>query len=71
MTFSAEEVSEKGVIKKIGKKDKLTYIEYADRMHKLSLRKRAVTTNRRKIHCENARTLWNAKPIKKGKVEEE
>ena len=58
MFFSIEEMNEKGEFKKKGKNDKLNFIQYADRMHKLSMRKREKTTNKRKIFCEKVQQEW-------------
>ena len=56
--FSIEETNEKGEIKKKGKRETLTYLEYAERMHVLSMRKREKTTNKRKLFCEKVQNEW-------------
>ena len=47
-----------GVPKEIKNKEKLTFLEYAEKMHKLSLDKRYKTTNKRKIFCEQVQKEW-------------
>jgi hypothetical protein len=51
--FSIEEVDQKGNVKPTGKKmERMTYLEYAERMHVLSLRTRFKIMNKKKIHCK-------------------
>ena len=40
-----------GKVKKM-KKDQMTYLEYADRMHKISMKKRNEISNRKKLFCQ-------------------
>lgn len=49
--FGFEFVDEKGKKRK-GKKEKLTYIEYADKMHQLSMGKRNEISNKKKNFCK-------------------
>jgi hypothetical protein len=58
---SIEKKSEKtGVIEAVGKKDKLTYLEYAARMHELSMRQRDKITNKKKIFCDKVKSEWKS-----------
>ena len=51
--FDVENKDEKGNVQKTGKKNEtLTYQEFAERMHSLSLRKRTLLMNKKKIFCE-------------------
>lgn len=51
--FDDEKKDEKGNIEKTGKKNEtLTYQEFSERMHSLSLRKRTMLMNKKKIFCE-------------------
>jgi hypothetical protein len=63
--ISIEIENEKGEIKKTGRREQLTYPEYAERMHILSLRKRKITTNKRKIFCEKVKNDWKTTNNKK------
>lgn len=56
--FSIEETNERGEIKKKGKRERLSFLEYAERMHILSMRKREKTTNKRKLFCEKVQNEW-------------
>ena len=49
--FDIEKKDEKGKIRKI-KRDSITFLEYAQRMHELSMKKRNEISNRKKILCD-------------------
>lgn len=49
--FDYEEKLPNGKIKK-KKKDKMSYIEYAQRMHEISMKKRSEISNRKKLFCQ-------------------
>lgn len=52
--FSIEAKDDKGNISKTGeKRETLTYPEFAERMHSLSLRKRTLLMNKKKVFCES------------------
>jgi hypothetical protein len=42
----------------VGKKDKMTYLEYAERLHELSMRQRDKITNKKKIFCDKVKNEW-------------
>jgi hypothetical protein len=58
--ISVENKNEKGEIVKIGRKDRLTFLEYAERMHTLSMRRREKLTNKKKIYCEEVKNKWKS-----------
>ena len=51
-------MNEKGETVKKGKKSQLSFLEYAERMHILSMRKRESTINKRQIFCEKVQLDW-------------
>jgi hypothetical protein len=49
-----------GVSKKV-KREKLNFMEYSDKMHKLSLNKRNEIMRKRKNYCEEVLKTWKNK----------
>lgn len=61
LIISIEKKNEKtGKYEVVGKKDKLTYLEYAERMHELSMRQRDKITNKKKIFCDMVKNEWKS-----------
>ena len=49
--FDIEQKDEKGKVKRI-KRETISFLEYAQRMHELSMKKRNLISNRKKIFCD-------------------
>ena len=62
--FDIEKKDEKGNIKRTGKKkERMNFKEFSERMHNLSLRKRTLLMNKKKLFCEKVKeeVMQNAK----------
>jgi Ca2+-binding EF-hand superfamily protein len=49
--FDIEKKDEKGKVRKV-KRETISFLEYAQRMHELSMKKRNIISNRKKIFCD-------------------
>ena len=49
--FDVETIDDKGKVKKV-KRETISFLEYTQRMHELSMKKRSEISNRKKIFCD-------------------